>query len=128
MCVCLDVLLTPPRGGGSVQERHGHHHRTRFQTEQQERPGGRRGKSPRLSSAVSRGNVYVCKCVCVCRHVVGFCFASALLQDVLHKVCKDRIHPREKKLCYYIEPIKRDVSRPLSNGVPADRICKRLKK
>lgn len=33
-----------------------------------------------------------------------------------------------KKLCYFLKPIKREVSQPLSNGVPVDRICKRLKK
>ena len=30
--------------------------------------------------------------------------------------------------CYYIEPIQREVSRPVSNGLPADKICTRLKK
>jgi hypothetical protein len=74
----------------------------------------------------------------VCKKVMGTIIEQAsklekkknleAVEDVLHKVCKDRTHPREKKLCYYIEPIKRDVSRPVSNGVPADRICKRLKK
>lgn len=30
--------------------------------------------------------------------------------------------------CYYIEPIQREVSRPVANGLPADKICTRLKK
>jgi hypothetical protein len=30
--------------------------------------------------------------------------------------------------CYFVDPIKREVSQPLKNGVPADRICQRLKK
>lgn len=33
-----------------------------------------------------------------------------------------------KKLCYYVKPIKREISQPLKNGAPIDRICKRLKK
>ena len=30
--------------------------------------------------------------------------------------------------CYYIETIKRDLSFPLSSGVPPERVCQRLKK
>lgn len=33
----------------------------------------------------------------------------------------------EKKVCYFLDPIKRMVSQPFKNGVPADRVCKRLK-
>lgn len=36
--------------------------------------------------------------------------------------------PREKKVCYYIDPIKRDVAQPFSTGMPADRVCKRITK
>jgi hypothetical protein len=36
--------------------------------------------------------------------------------------------PREKKICYYIDPIKRDVAQPFSTGMSADRVCKRLNK
>ena len=39
-------------------------------------------------------------------------------------VCVCACHPQ----CYYIEPIQREVSRPVSNGLPADKICQRLKK
>ena len=35
---------------------------------------------------------------------------------------------KEKKACYYIYDIKRKVSDPLARGVPADRVCKKLKK
>mmetsp|Transcript_8954 Transcript_8954/g.13059 ORF Transcript_8954/g.13059 Transcript_8954/m.13059 type:complete len:168 (-) Transcript_8954:206-709(-) len=34
--------------------------------------------------------------------------------------------PREKKICYYIDPIKRDVAQPFSTGMPSDRVCKRI--
>ena len=33
---------------------------------------------------------------------------------------------REKKLCYYIDPIKRDVAQPFSTGMPSIKVCKRL--
>jgi len=36
--------------------------------------------------------------------------------------------PEMKKICYYLEPIKRQISVPLNSFKPADRICKTLKK
>lgn len=30
--------------------------------------------------------------------------------------------------CYFIDPIKREISTPIKNGVPSDVICQRLKK
>jgi len=30
--------------------------------------------------------------------------------------------------CYYLDPIKREVSNPMKNGVPREKICERLKK
>ena len=30
--------------------------------------------------------------------------------------------------CYYIDPIKREVSQPMKNGLPVEKICERLKK
>jgi hypothetical protein len=30
--------------------------------------------------------------------------------------------------CYYLDPIKREISQPIKNGVPTDKICERLKK
>jgi hypothetical protein len=33
---------------------------------------------------------------------------------------------REKKLCYYIDPMKRDVAQPFSTGMPSLKVCKRL--
>eukprot|EP00566_Odontella_aurita_P037112 CAMPEP_0113529998 /NCGR_PEP_ID=MMETSP0015_2-20120614/2698_1 /TAXON_ID=2838 /ORGANISM="Odontella" /LENGTH=126 /DNA_ID=CAMNT_0000428677 /DNA_START=897 /DNA_END=1277 /DNA_ORIENTATION=+ /assembly_acc=CAM_ASM_000160 len=39
---------------------------------------------------------------------------------------RDDLGPREKKVCYYIDPIKRDVAQPFSTGMPPDRVCKRI--
>jgi mesencephalic astrocyte-derived neurotrophic factor len=51
------------------------------------------------------------------------------VETKIEKWCnaKDR-NDKEKKLCYYIEPIRREVSQPYKNGVPTDKICERLKK
>jgi hypothetical protein len=36
--------------------------------------------------------------------------------------------PRERKLCYYIQPIKRMISTPLSFGADAKAVCKKLER
>lgn len=41
---------------------------------------------------------------------------------------RDNLSAREKKICYYIDPIKRDVAQPFSLGMPVDRVCKRINK
>ena len=52
-----------------------------------------------------------------------------VVEAAIDKFCKQtKKDSKEKKLCYFIQPIKRDISTPIGNGVPADRICKRLKK
>jgi hypothetical protein len=33
---------------------------------------------------------------------------------------------REKKICYYIDPIKRDIAQPFSTGMPTLKLCKRI--
>merc|ERR1712146_612254 len=35
---------------------------------------------------------------------------------------------KRNSMCYYLEPIKRQVSTPIANGLPPDVICKRLQK
>lgn len=35
---------------------------------------------------------------------------------------------REKKICYYIDPIKRDVAQPFSLGMSSLKVCKRITK
>jgi hypothetical protein len=34
--------------------------------------------------------------------------------------------PRERKICYYIDPIKRSVAHPFSLGMTATKVCKRI--
>ena len=51
------------------------------------------------------------------------------IEDSIEKFCSDNKSVKTtEKLCYFIKPIKREISQPLKNGVPVDRICKRLKK
>jgi hypothetical protein len=58
------------------------------------------------------------------------------IENLIFKTCKTVTHPREKRLCWYLGAAKdsatniiREVSKPLSFGVPAATICeKRLKK
>lgn len=76
--------------------------------------------------------------VAVCRKVLGDVQGSMSktaikdkhnVEEAITKYCKKtKKDSKEKKLCYFIEPIKREISVPTSNGVPADRICRRLKK
>mmetsp|Transcript_3145 Transcript_3145/g.6603 ORF Transcript_3145/g.6603 Transcript_3145/m.6603 type:complete len:162 (-) Transcript_3145:146-631(-) len=54
---------------------------------------------------------------------------KADVEAALGKYCKKKeLGVREKKICYYLEPIKRDVAQPFSLGMPADKVCKRLEK
>ena len=39
-----------------------------------------------------------------------------------------KLSAREKKLCYYIDPIRRDVAQPFSLGMPSLKVCKRITK
>lgn len=41
---------------------------------------------------------------------------------------KDGLNAREKKICYYIDPIKRDVAQPFSLGMPSLKVCQRISK
>lgn len=52
-----------------------------------------------------------------------------VVEEAIDTYCsKTQKDSKEKKLCYFIQPIKRDISTPIGNGVPPNRICKRLKK
>lgn len=44
------------------------------------------------------------------------------------KYCAKPPGEKEGKLCYYLDPIKREISQPLKNKVPVEKICERLKK
>merc|ERR550537_64273 len=37
-------------------------------------------------------------------------------------------NPKDVKMCYYFEPIKKSVVKPFAMGMPKDKVCKRLKK
>ena len=79
----------------------------------------------------------------VCKKVVGDLIAKVKempkkqqkdknkIEKIIAKYCKDKgkkLNPKEKKVCYYLEPIKREVSTPISFGAPVDRVCKKLEK
>jgi len=74
----------------------------------------------------------------VCIKVMGDVRASMEKADVKDKSKVEKaidalcntpgLSAREKKICYYIEPIKRDVAQPFSTGMPVDRVCKRINK
>lgn len=50
------------------------------------------------------------------------------IESAVGTFCEKAKNEKEVKLCYYIDPIKREVSQPMKNGVPVDVICSRLKK
>lgn len=37
-------------------------------------------------------------------------------------------NPKDVKMCYYMEPIKKSISTPFSTGMPKQKVCIRLKK
>mmetsp|Transcript_10832 Transcript_10832/g.17956 ORF Transcript_10832/g.17956 Transcript_10832/m.17956 type:complete len:163 (+) Transcript_10832:123-611(+) len=39
---------------------------------------------------------------------------------------KEDLTSREKKICYYIDPIKRDIAQPFSLGMATLKLCKRI--
>jgi mesencephalic astrocyte-derived neurotrophic factor len=40
----------------------------------------------------------------------------------------DKLSAKEKKICYYIDPIKRDVAQPFSLGMDSLKLCQRINK
>uniref|UniRef100_A0A7S0C2I3 Mesencephalic astrocyte-derived neurotrophic factor homolog n=1 Tax=Proboscia inermis TaxID=420281 RepID=A0A7S0C2I3_9STRA len=49
------------------------------------------------------------------------------VEAAIGAVCaNEKLSSREKKVCYYIDPIKRSVAQPFSTGIPAERVCKRI--
>lgn len=48
------------------------------------------------------------------------------IEATIDKYCGGKRNARERKLCYYILPIKRTVSTPFSFGVDAAGVCKKL--
>lgn len=53
------------------------------------------------------------------------------IEAAMGKYCDDKqkkLNPKEKKICYYIDPIKRDVAQPFSLGMPSLKVCERINK
>lgn len=57
------------------------------------------------------------------------------LENMIKKQCKGFTDEKEKRMCYYIGGTKdaattmlRQITGPLKNGLPSDRICEKLKK
>ena len=53
------------------------------------------------------------------------------IEAAMGKYCANKdnsLSAREKKICYYIDPIKRDVAQPFSLGMPSLKVCKRITK
>ena len=49
------------------------------------------------------------------------------IEEGLGKYCKRTdLGPRERKICYYIDPIKRSVAHPFSLGMKSEKVCKRI--
>lgn len=39
---------------------------------------------------------------------------------------QETLSAHEKKICYFVDTIKRDVAQPFSLGMPADKLCQRI--
>ena len=51
------------------------------------------------------------------------------IEKALGEYCKQKtLNSKEKKICYYIDPIKRDVAQPFSLGMPSLKVCERINK
>lgn len=51
------------------------------------------------------------------------------IETALGKYCaKSDLNARERKICYYIDPMKRDVAQPFSLGMPSLKVCQRINK
>ena len=53
------------------------------------------------------------------------------IEGIIGKHCKNKgkkLTRKEEKVCYYIDPIKRELSRPLSMGADPKRLCQKLER
>lgn len=49
------------------------------------------------------------------------------IESAIGEYCKRSDNgPRERKICYYIDPIKRDVAHPFSLGMSSKKVCERI--
>jgi hypothetical protein len=50
------------------------------------------------------------------------------IEEAVGAYCEKPPTEKHAKLCYYIDPIKRELSTPLKNGAPVSVVCQKLKK
>jgi hypothetical protein len=53
------------------------------------------------------------------------------IEKALGEYCankEQKLNARERKICYYVDPIKRDVAQPFSLGMPTLKLCQRISK
>ena len=53
------------------------------------------------------------------------------IEAALGEYCENKenkLSAKEKKICYYLDPIKRDVAQPFSLGMPSLKVCQRINK
>ncbi|KAJ1460956.1 armet protein [Pelagophyceae sp. CCMP2097] len=48
--------------------------------------------------------------------------------DLQNEKPNPALSQKDRKMCYYFEPIKAAIAQPFSTRMPKDRVCKRLKK
>ena len=48
--------------------------------------------------------------------------------DLQNEKPNPKLNARDRKMCYYFEPIRAAIAQPFSLRMPKDRVCKRLKK
>ena len=47
--------------------------------------------------------------------------------DLQNEAPNPNLNSRDRKMCYYFEPIRAAIAQPFSTRMPKDRVCKRLK-
>jgi len=73
-------------------------------------------------------------CVAALKDVVGALpqappkLSLVEIEEAVGRYCEKPPSEKHAKLCYYIDPIKREVSTPLKNGAPVSVVCQKLKK
>lgn len=48
--------------------------------------------------------------------------------DLQNEKPNPKLTSRDRKMCYYFEPMRAAIAQPFSTRMPKDRVCKRLKK
>ncbi|TMW57281.1 hypothetical protein Poli38472_003206 [Pythium oligandrum] len=52
----------------------------------------------------------------------------AVAEKAVEKYCSKKLSSKDQKLCYFLEPMKKDVARQISFGKDSIKICKTLEK